>query len=162
VLLTRRRGHWAVWLIVLAIMAQAVDVGYFVNSAYTSARRGQRVVLDQEFWRPKIADSRIVNQFPSYSCVYISGAPIANHQLLNVSLELNHWTAIEQRISNSARLARRSKDCVQETKTAAQPPAPGTLNIYLSDDNGLLITPPNPACLDTMKYFDQGGYCIGK
>ncbi len=159
VLLVRHRSPVALWLVVVALLVQVLDTSYFVGNVYASARQGQPTVLNEAQWHATMQPARVVQVFPSYSCMFdYRSTPLSGQWA--ASQELYQIAAREGKISNSIRTSRRTKDCTLEAQTATHEPAPYELRIYLRDDNRELILRPPASCRARLQEFAYGAYCL--
>jgi len=158
VLLLRQKSRWGIMVVMVALAVQIADTSYFVRDIHHSASAGQPVVLDQPAWRRRIDQANIVQVFPSYSCLFdYRSAPLG--QQWTASLELYQMTAQEDKISNSIRASRRTKDCEAEARLGQNIPAHGNMFIYLADDNKQFMVHPPKKCVDEEHTFEFGIYC---
>lgn len=155
----RKRTKLVTGIVAVALVVQVVDVMYFTTSLHATARKPNPILLDTDFWVAESKDVSSINTFPSYSCLYDNHPTPKTKGQFDMSREFYLIAAREHKISNSARVAKRTKDCVNEIHTGTTSTPKNALLIYMKDDNGVFeITPPQ-WCLDQKKEFQFGIYC---
>lgn len=146
--------------VVLALILQMIDVRFFIQNVHTSAHRGEVNVTDKTYWQSQFNDVEKIYVFPSYSCMFdYRQAPLAKGEQWKMGLELYQYAAAQNKISNSARVAKRTKNCIAEADLSQTAPEKDSIFIYLKDDNDQFMLTPSPACLAVQKPFAYGISC---
>lgn len=158
----KHKSRAIVAVVLLALLVQIADVSYFVQGTYAAARTGQKQTIDTDRIRAEYADIDQVAVFPSYSCMFnYRLAPMRPDQWA-ASQELYEIAAKEDKISNSVRASRRTKDCELESLTGHMAPPKGSIYFYIKDDNSATLIEPSAECRANQKEFEYGVYCKGQ
>jgi hypothetical protein len=122
-------------LLVIAGVLQWIDVQPMQPSRRGVSAAGAAPTIDETRWRALIAAHARIFQFPSFQCGGIYNEDIENSSIYR-ELEIDLIAARLDRPTNSAYLARYTKDCERERERAGRDTAePGTLYLYRSSED---------------------------
>jgi hypothetical protein len=132
----RYRPATAATLLVIAGILQWIDVQPMQPSRRAVSGSGAAPTIDETRWRALIAAHERIFQFPSFQCGGIYNEDIENSSIYR-ELEIDLLAARLNRPTNSAYLARYTKNCVREREQAGRDPGqqPGTLYLYRSSED---------------------------
>jgi len=120
-------------LLGIAALLQVIDVRPMQIGVRHASASMTPATIDQATWTRLIASHGRIFQFPSFECGGLFGREIAGNKFRELEFD---WIAAQlDRPTNSAYLARFTKDCVREREQAASDHGqPGVLYLYRSDD----------------------------
>lgn len=133
------RGRTAAALLVSAALLQVIDVAPLQARVHERSRSAAPVRIDPEAWTRLIATHDRLFQFPSFECGGLFGLGVPGDRWRELQID---WIAARlNRPTNSAYLARPTKDCARERETALNGRRePGTLYLFrASEDIGRLL-----------------------
>lgn len=97
-------------IILLALILQLLDVQFFKNNTIQSENNGYPALLSHKDWDTIIAKHKFLVQFPSFQCGGWAGDWPEN----NSNMEALLLAAKQNKPTNSAYLARTSRNCIEE------------------------------------------------
>ena len=131
----RYRPPLAAGLLAVAALLQWIDVRPMQAARYAVTAAGSAPTIDEVRWRDLIAAHERIFQFPSFECGGIYDDYI-EHTSVFRELGIDLIAARLDRPTNSAYLARFTKDCTREREQAGREmDRPGTLYLYRSSDD---------------------------
>lgn len=142
-IVTVMRGYRpAVATAILGVCAglQLIDVLPMQHVMRIASTTGQVATIDRGSWEQLIRSHSTIFQYPSFECGGLFGGDISGTRWRELEID---WIAARwDRPTNSAYLARYTKDCAMERSVAAQGPTdPGTLYLYRdSEDVGAMLS----------------------
>lgn len=131
----RYRPATAATLLTIAGLLQWIDVQPMQPLRRAVSAAGTAPTIDDGRWRTLIAAHQRIFQFPSFQCGGIYNEDIENSSIYR-ELEIDLIAARLNRPTNSAYLARYTKDCASEREQAGRDFAqPDTLYLYRSSED---------------------------
>lgn len=133
------RTRTAAALLVTAALLQVADVAPLQARVHERSRSAAPVQIDPEAWTGLIAAHERLFQFPSFECGGLFGLGVPGDRWRELQID---WIAARlNRSTNSAYLARPTKDCARERETAlGGRREPGTLYLFrATEDIGRLL-----------------------
>jgi len=122
-------------LLVIAAVLQWIDVRPMQPERRGSSDATPPASINEARWRELIAAHERIFQFPSFQCGGIYNEDIEN-SIIYRELEIDLIAARLNKPTNSAYLARYTKDCAREREDAGKEMAhPGTLYLYRSSED---------------------------
>lgn len=131
----RYRPVTAATLLVVAALLQWIDVRPMQVSRYNASSAAPQPTIHEALWKELIQAHERIFQFPSFECGGIYDEYIENTDLFH-ELTINLIAARLNRPTNSAYIARFTKDCAREREQAGSDMTqPGTLYLYRSSED---------------------------
>lgn len=129
----RYRPRTAAVLLVVAALIQVADVAPLQARVRAVSGNPAPALIDPAAWTELIATHERLFQFPSFECDGLFGLNIPGDRLRELQID---WIAARlNRPTNSAYLARPTKDCARERETALSGRRePGTLYLFRADE----------------------------
>jgi hypothetical protein len=144
--------------IVAAALLEIADVRPMQAGVRISSRAAAPSTIDRAAWTQLIGSHRRIFQFPSFECGGIFGREIPGTKFRE--LEIDWIAAVHDVPTNSAYLARFTKDCDRERKLAvANLNEPGLLRLYRSSEDIGAFLHGRGADLDRCGYLDDVVVC---
>lgn len=140
---------------------QLIDVLPMQHAMRTASATGQVATIDRGAWEQLVRSHSTIFQYPSFECGGLFGGDISGTRWRELEID---WIAARlDRPTNSAYLARYTKDCAAERSVAAQGPTdPGTLYLYRdSEDVGAMLSTAG-AALRRCHSLDDVVVCEGR
>ena len=121
-------------LLVAAAVVQVIDARPMQAGIHAASASAAPSTIDIEGWTRLIAAHERIFQFPSFECGGLFGNGVPGNKFRGVEID---WIAARLgKPTNSAYLARFTKDCARERADAARDHgAPGVLYLYRSSDD---------------------------
>lgn len=119
---------------------QLIDVSPMQFATRAASATGQAATINRGAWEPLIRSHAALFQYPSFECGGLFGEGIPGTRWREMEID---WIAARaNRSTNSAYLARYTKDCAAERAIAAEGPVdPETLYLYRdSEDVGAMLS----------------------
>lgn len=140
---------------------QLIDVSPMQFAMRAASATGQPATIDRRAWQPLIQSHASIFQYPSFECGGLFGDGIPGTRWREMEID---WIAARAgRPTNSAYLARYTKDCAAERAVAAEGPVdPETLYLYRdAEDVGALLSAAG-ADLRRCRSVDDVVVCEGR
>ena len=119
-------------LLAIAALLQLADVWPMQSGVRGASASPAPVTIDRVAWTRLIAAHRRIFQFPSFECGGLFGHGVPGTKFRELEID---WIAAQlDRPTNSAYLARFTKDCERERDDAAHAAEHGVLHLYRSTD----------------------------
>lgn len=132
--IVRRYGRAAGTLLAMAAILQVADIGPMQASVRAASASRQPVSIDRAAWTKLIGAHERIFQYPSFECGGLFGHGIPGTKFRE--LEIDWIAATLGKPTNSAYLARFTKDCRRERDQAGSVTREsGTLFLYRSSDD---------------------------
>lgn len=148
----------AALLLVFAALLQFVDVWPMQPGVRAASASMAPVTIDRATWTRLIAGHREIFQYPSFECGGLFGNGVPGTKFRGLEID---WIAAElDRPTNSAYLARFTKDCERERAEAARRHGePGVLYLYRSTDDVGLFLEQSGVDASRCGYLDDVAVC---
>lgn len=158
--LARYGGRSVLAILVLAALAQIVDAWPMQSSMRAASASAAPASIDRVAWTHLVSTHQRIFQFPSFECGGLFGRGVPGSKFREIEFD---WIAAQQnKPTNSAYLARFTKDCERERRdAAAHHDEHGVLYLYRSTDEiGAYLARHG---VDTMRcgYLDDVVVCSG-
>lgn len=153
-----RYGKRASWLLVLVAVLQIADVWPMQSSVRVATASAMPSTINRAEWTRLIAAHQRIFQFPSFECGGLFGRDVPGNKFHELEID---WIAAKLDVpTNSAYLARFTKDCAREREeVASNATQSGLLRLYRStDDIGALLQRRGVA-FDGCGYLDNVVVC---
>lgn len=124
----------AKWMLLLAAIVQLVDVWPMQVGMRAASASAAPSSIDRAAWTQLISAHQRIFQFPSFECGGLYGNGVPGNKFREIEFD---WIAAQlDKPTNSAYLARFTKDCARERRDAvAQRGEPGVLYLYRSTED---------------------------
>jgi len=140
---------------------QLIDVMPMQFAVRSASATTQAATIDRQAWQELIQSHASIFQYPSFECGGLFGEDIPGTRWRELEID---WIAARlNRPTNSAYLARYTKDCAAERAVAAEGPIdPGTLYLYRdAEDVGAMLSAAG-ADLRRCRPLDDAVVCEGR
>jgi hypothetical protein len=145
-------------LLIVAALLEIIDVWPMQTGVRAVSTMGAPTTIHHAEWMRLIEAHQRIFQFPSFECGGIFGRDVPGSKFREVEID---WIAAEHNTpTNSAYLARFTKDCMREREDAATNFAErGLLRLYRSTDDTGIFLQQHGADLSRCGYLDDVVVC---
>jgi hypothetical protein len=145
-------------IIIIAALLEIVDVRPMQAGVRVASATAAPSTIDRAAWTKLIESHRRIFQFPSFECGGIFGRDIPGTKFREIEID---WIAAVRNVpTNSAYLARFTKDCGREREdAAANLGEPGLLRLYRSSEDVGAFLQARGADLGRCGYLDDVVVC---
>jgi len=157
-IVSRYGAKRAALILLIAALLEVVDVWPMQSGVRTVSASPMPSTINRAEWTRLIAAHQRIFQFPSFECGGLFGHDVPGNKFRELEMD---WIAAKQNIpTNSAYLARFTKDCAREREDIASNSSQhGLLRLYRSTDDVGALLQQRGVDLDRCGYLDDVVVC---